>query len=136
MEGSPLTDYKKVSKFLGFLGFLFFWFSISWFLGFKVSWLIGFKIYCFRSFLVSSPQSFEVPRFQRFKNHFMFVDRYRSHITKILFPVFRKIFIPYARSQENLKAGSSCFIGVRLFQRSDFGFSCIIWSVLGSPKIT
>ena len=68
---------------------------ISWFIGFEVVGSLGVNV---SWFLISWTRSFKVSWLQSFKIHFMFfVGRYRYHITKCPFHVFREILVPYPR---------------------------------------
>ena len=103
--GIPLIENRKVSWFLGFLGYWFLSFLASWFLGFLVSWFLGLWVTWFLSFLVSW---FLASLFQRFlvswllgffalKIHLMLCWKILIPYYQLAISFFWQILIPYSR---------------------------------------
>ena len=82
--------YLEIKKFLGLLVS---WFLDFWFLGFRGSWLFGLLVSKFLSFKDSTNlESSETILPALLSSHFMFFDRYCSHIQDFQ-EFIRQIFI-------------------------------------------
>ena len=125
-------------------------FLASWFLGVEVSWFFGLLVSRFLGFLVSEVLGFLVSKIQKTarclkyiraiwpKFHFMFLDRYWSHIQDAQEFIKRR-FSVFLYASFSTYRNMSIFKIVRflqtIFPQNDLVFSRINYSILVSPTL-
>ena len=125
-----LVSWLLASWFIGFLVCWFLGFLVSWFLGFRGSWFLGFKIQ--KSFNVSKDILSILPNV-----HFMFFDRYWSHIQHLQDFIKRIFIIFWCQSFPKLtrKDFQNCEIYKKICFKRPTDCSRLFLGVLVSPKI-